>query len=127
MRYGWLVGVYVALSGLFTAVVGGFFSAFVHAGFSAVNSFGGGMYGGDMGFFGGGLQADFSTSLSPGEISAIQDAFGMQSSSPFQAMSPVVGLFQAIGTLILIVGIAVMIFGIVLAVILWKKRHDNPQ
>ena len=116
-RYGWLAGVYIALSGLGTTI----FGAIVRAIFGTFVSVGSNM----MGSMGGGdIEIDFSGYVPPEVISGLQEELGGGIVSP---MSPIENLFMTIANGILVVGLIVLIGGIVLAVILYRKGRDDDS
>lgn len=104
-RYGWLAGIYLALSGLGFLVVGGL----ARWGFSSMFRTAGQMMGG----FGG-------VSFSPGTPEAVQNAIleqmGMQ--SPISGMQ---GFFLGAANVILVIGAVMLIGGLILAAVLYKR------
>lgn len=108
-RYGWLLGVYIAVSGAAFVFIGGlarFISRKMMSSFGdAANS----------------MLGDFSGAFPDGTV--FFDEYGNQivnSASDFAANNPV----SMIGTAILILGIIVVIAGVILAVVLKNKSKD---
>ena len=124
-RYGWLAGVYVALSGLGIAFVGGLarflFGQMFRISLDAFNGLGG--FGGM-----GGVTIEGAENLPPevvnqiiGELGGGAGGFGGVS-----VVSDMGRLFQGFATAILAAGVVVMIAGIVLAVWLYRRgRNDD--
>ncbi len=120
-RYGWLAGVYVALSGLGFSIVGGIarfmFGQFFQVSMDAFDSFGD---------FSGGFTIEGGENLPPEAIDQIKNALG--GSSGFGQMSMVSDIgqtFIGFATLILVAGIIVMIVGIALAIWLYQRGHRD--
>ncbi len=114
-RYGWLAGVYIALSGLGFTVVG----ALARWGFGAMFTASDDMFR-SMGGFGGGVIYD-----GPPELEA--EIMGQLGLAP--AASPMGGIqdfFLGFATVILVFGILMMIAGAVLAVALYRKGNQKP-
>ena len=115
-RYGWLAGVYVALSGLGVTVVG----ALARWGFSGMYAASENILGnmGGMGSMGG-----WSYSGPPELEAEIMAQLGIApAASP---MSGLRGVFLGIPTVILVIGILTMIAGVVLALYLRKKGRES--
>lgn len=108
-RYGWLLGVYIAVSGAALAFIGGlarFISRKMMSSFDIVAS---SMFG------------DFSGAFPDGTV--FFDEYGNQitsAASDFAANNPV----SMLGTAIMILGIIAVIAGVILAVVLKKKSND---
>lgn len=117
-RYGWLAGVYVALSGLGITLVG----AFARWGFGAMFSASGQMMG-SIGGFGSMGGVTFSPGTPPEVQQAILGELGMgAASSPFGGVQD---FFLGFATVILIVGILMTIAGVVLAAVLYQKGRKK--
>ena len=106
-RWGWLAGVYIALSGLGVALVGGlarfaFSQMFrmVSAGWGAMDPFGSG-----------------------GWELVLPD--GTVTSGGMSGISSMGQVFVTIATVILAVGLAITLAGVVLAVVLYRKGRKN--
>lgn len=112
-RYGWLSGVYVAVSGLGGMVIGGlarYMTRRVLTGF--------GMSSG--GFQVGGLPDGLS--ISPGEVGMLMNPEMMEMQRQMISNNPV----TIMGTAMMILGGLMMIAGIILAIYL-KKRGEDQQ
>ncbi len=100
-RYGWLAGVYVALSGAGVAIVGGI-ARYAFRQMFAVTM--GDLFGDISGF-----------GVLPGEMAVPT------------GISQMGQIFVNIATFIMVLGILTVIAGIVLAIVLWRKgRRDEP-
>lgn len=113
-RYGWLAGVYVALSGLGITVVGALarwgFGAFFAASNSMMSDFGG---------MGGG----WSYSGPPELEAEIMGQLGLApAASPFGGIET---FFYGFATVILVIGVLTMLAGGVLAVVLYQKGRKK--
>ena len=122
-RYGWLAGVYVALSGLGTTLVG-VIARFAFGKMFAVqlDSFGG---------LGGGWDIQVDPSFN-GDISGLEDALNGAlggGSGPFggtvTAVTEMGEVFLAIATVIIVLGVLVTLAGIVLAAVLYQQGRKN--
>ncbi len=109
-RYGWLAGVYIALSGLGVALVGAL-ARFMF----------GGMFRAADGFH---ITIEGAESLPPEAVDQIVDGLGGVS-GPGAMLSGPEGLFATVATVIIVVGAAVMIAGIVLAVWLYRRGRNT--
>lgn len=118
-RYGWLAGVYIALSGLGTTVVGALarwgFGAMFAASNDMMNSVGG---------FGGMGSVEFSPGTPPEVQQAILEELGYGSAA--SPMSGVEGFFLGFPTVMIIIGVVMMIAGAALAVYLYQKGNKQP-
>lgn len=117
-RYGWLAGVYVALSGLGVTLVG----ALARWGFGAMFSASGQMMGsmGGLGSMGG---VSFSPGTPPEVQQAILEEMGLGAAS-----SPVSGIqsfFLGFANVILVLGIVTVAAGVILAVVLYRKGRKG--
>lgn len=112
-RYGWLAGVYIALSGLGATVIGALarwgFGAFFAASNSMMSDFGG---------MGGG----WSYSGPPELEAEIMGQLGVAPASPFGGIET---FFYGFADVILIIGILTMLAGGVLALILYRKGRKK--
>ena len=109
-RWGWLAGIYIALQGAGVALVG----LIARWGFGSMFAASKGMMGG-FGGFGGGWTYD-----GPPELEgAVMDALGV--TPQVSPLSGIQGFFLGFATLILVIGIAVVIAGLILAYVLWKQ------
>ncbi len=115
-RYGWLAGVYVALSGLGFTVIG----ALARFGFRRMFSVSLGMF--DQ-FSPGGWSIEMSPGFQ-GDPSEIADLLGLPGSN-VTALSGMGQIFVTIATVILVFGVCVMIAGAVLAVYLYQRGRKN--
>ena len=116
-RYGWLFGVYVALGGLGTALVGGI-ARFAFDRMFRVSI--GGMYGYGWGAAtvdGAGNPIDL-----PAEVAG--ELFGHSPLGGVTVLSDMGQIFVTIATIILVVGILIAIAGAILAFWLYKKGRD---
>ena len=121
-RYGWLFGLRVALSGLGTTIIG----ALARWGFGAFFDTSKDMMSGLGGFdsFGGMGGVEFSPGTPPEVQQQILEELGMApAASPFGGIE---GFFLGFATVIIIVGVAMMIAGAVLAVYLYRKGNRQP-
>lgn len=121
-RYGWLAGVYIALSGLGSAVIG----ALARWGFGAMFDTSRDMMGSIGGFdgFGGMGGVEFSPGTPPEVQQAILEQLGMApAASPFGGIE---GFFLGFATVILVIGVLTMIAGAVLAAYLYQKGNEKP-
>ena len=109
-RWGWLAGIYIALQGAGVALVG----IIARWGFGSMFAASNQMMGGFSGF-GGGWTYD-----GPPELEgAVMDALGVTpQASP---LSGIQSFFLGFTTLILVIGIAAVIAGLLLAYVLWKR------
>lgn len=112
-RYGWLAGVYIALSGFGFTVIGALarwgFGAFFAASNSMMSDFGG---------MGGG----WSYSGPPELEAEIMGQLGLAPASPFGGIET---FFYGFATVILVIGILTMIAGGVLALVLYRKGRKK--
>lgn len=112
-RYGWLAGVYIALSGLGATVIGALarwgFGAFFAASNRMMSDFGG---------MGGG----WSYSGPPELEAEIMGQLGIAPASPFGGIET---FFYGFATVILVIGILTMLAGGVLAVVLYQKGRKK--
>ena len=113
-RYGWLAGVYIAVGGLPFAIIG----ALARWGFGAMFAASSDMMGG----FGGMGGVEFSPGTPPEVQQAILEELGMASASPFGGVER---FFLGFATVIIIMGVAMMIAGAVLAVVLYRKGNKK--
>lgn len=108
-RYGWLAGVYVALSGLGFLLIGGLARWGFGAMFSSANQM--------MGGFGGGV------TFSPGTPQWAQDAIleeiGLGAAA--SPLSGVQGFFLGFANVFILLGAVTLIAGVILAAVLYKK------
>lgn len=115
-RYGWLAGVYVALSGLGVTIVGALarwgFGAMFDTSNKMMNSVGG---------FGG--MGGWSYDGPPEFESIVMEELGFASTS--SPLGGVQGFFLGFAAVILVVGVVMMITGIVLAVVLYRKGNQE--
>ena len=121
-RYGWLFGLRVALGGLGFTVIG----ALARWGFGAMFDTSSGMMSGFGGFdgFGGMGGIEFSPNTPPELQQQILAQLGYApASSP---MGGIEGFFLGFATVILVIGVATMIAGTVLAVYLYRKGNQRP-
>lgn len=112
-RYGWLAGVYIALSGLGATVIGALarwgFGAFFAASNSMMSDFGG---------MGGGWSY-----IGPPELEAeIMGQLGVAPASPFGGIET---FFYGFADVILVIGIVTMLAGGVLALVLYQKGRKK--
>ena len=118
-RYGWLTGVYIALSGLGTTVVGALarwgFGAMFAASNDMMNSVGG---------FGSMGSVEFSPGTPPEVQQAILEELGYGSAA--SPMGRVEGFFLGFPTVIIIIGVVMMIAGAALAAYLYQKGNKQP-
>ncbi len=124
-RYGWLAGVYVALSGLGLAFVGGLarflFGRMFRISLDAFNGMGG--FGGM-----GGVTIEGAENLPPEVVDQIIGELGGGTGSlgGVSVVSDMGRLFQGFATAILVAGVVVLIVGIALAVWLYRRgRNDD--
>lgn len=118
-RYGWLAGVYLALSGLGTTVVG----ILARWGFGAIFDTAGGMMNG-MGGFGGMGGVEFTPGTPPEVQQAILEEMGMaHAASPAGGIE---GFFLGFSTVIIAIGAVTMAAGLALAVYLYRKGRERP-
>lgn len=113
-RYGWLAGVYIALSGLGITVVGALarwgFGAFFAAANSMTSDF-------------GGMGVDWSYSGPPELEAEIMGQLGLgPAPSPFGGIET---FFYGFATVILVIGLLTMVAGGVLAVVLYQKGRKK--
>lgn len=112
-RYGWLAGVYIALSGLGATVIGALarwgFGAFFAASNSMMSDFGG---------MGGG----WSYSGPPELEAEIMGQLGVAPASPFGGIET---FFFGFADVILVIGILTMLAGGVLALVLYQKGRKK--
>lgn len=112
-RYGWLAGVYIALSGLGVTVVGALARYMFGQMFAVtVNDMFGGM--------GGWQISGLPQGVTPGDL-GFSDGMGNMAAGISQTGQ----LFITIATVILVIGVCIMIAGIVLAAILYQKGRKN--
>lgn len=121
-RYGWLAGVYIALSGLGAAIIG----VLARWGFGAIFDTSKDMMGSIGGFdgFGGMGGVEFSPNTPPELQRQILEELGYA-----PAASPLDGMERfALGfaTVILVTGVLTMIAGAVLAAYLYQKGNKKP-
>ena len=120
-RFGWLAGVYIALGGLGTTIIG----ALARWGFGAFFDTSRGMMG-SIGGFGGMGGVEFSGDIPPEVHDQILEELGYAStafSSPFGGLE---GFFLGFATVILVIGIVTMIAGVLLAAYLYQKGNKRP-
>lgn len=112
-RYGWLAGVYIALSGLGATVIGALarwgFGAFFAASNNMMSDFGG---------MGGG----WSYSGPPELEAEIMGQLGVAPASPFGGIET---FFYGFADVILVIGILTMLAGGVLALVLYQKGRKK--
>lgn len=114
-KYGWLAGVYIALSGLGTTVVG----ALARILFSRFFNTAGGMMS-----FGNGRSfsvTDGMGNLSQSELNQLMGQLGMTVNNPADGFS---GIFLIFANAILIIGLLTTLAGVILALYLRKKGQD---
>lgn len=112
-RYGWLAGVYIALSGLGVTVVGALARYMFGQMFAVtVNDILGGM--------GGWQISGLPQGVTPGDL-GFSDGMGNMTAGISQTGQ----IFITIATVILIIGVCIMIAGIVLAAVLYQKGRKN--
>lgn len=109
-RWGWLAGVYIALQGAGVALVG----FIARWGFGSMFAASNRMMDG-LGGFGGG----WAYSGPPELEGAVMDALGV--TSQVSPLSGIQSFFLGFATLILVIGIAAVIAGLLLAYVLWKR------
>ncbi|MBD5133895.1 MAG: helix-turn-helix transcriptional regulator [Clostridiales bacterium] len=118
-RYGWLAGVYVAIGGLPFAIIG----ALMRWGFGAMFAVSSdAMF--DFGGFGGVGGVEFAPGTPPEIQQAILQEMGLAPTA-----SPLGGIesfFLGFATVIIVIGVAMMIAGTVLAVVLYRKGNKRP-
>jgi len=112
-RWGWLAGIYIALEGAGTALVGGL----ARWGFGSMFASSRQMMSG-FGTPGGG----WAYSGPPELEAAIMEELGIAQASPF---SGVESFFLGFATLIMVIGIVTVIAGLALAYVLWKKGQKG--
>lgn len=111
-RYGWLAGVYVALSGLGVTVIGALARYLFRKMFAVtVNDMFGGM---------GWQTTGLPEGISPGDLGLPDGVGGMAA-----GVSEMGQIFMTFATVILVIGVCVMIAGLVLAVVLYQKGRKN--
>lgn len=110
-RWGWLAGIYLALQGLGVTLVG----ALARWGFGSMFRTSNQMMGGMGGF---GMGGGWTYSGPPELEGAIMEELGIAQASPF---SGVQGFFLGFSTLILVVGLVMVVGGLILAYVLWKR------
>lgn len=121
-KYGWLAGVYIALSGLGTTIIG----ALARWGFGAMFDTSRDMMGSFGGFdgFGGMGGIEFSPNTPPELQQQILAELGYApASSPRGGIE---GFFLGFATVILVIGALTMIAGTVLAFYLYRKGNKRP-
>lgn len=112
-RYGWLAGVYIALSGLGVTVVGALARYMFGQMFAVtVNDILGGM--------GGWQISGLPQGVTPGDL-GFSDGMGNMAAGISQTGQ----IFITIATVILVIGVCIMIAGIVLAAVLSQKGRKN--
>ena len=121
-RFGWLAGVYIALGGLGTTIIGALarwgFGAIFDTSRDMMDSIGG------FGGFGGMGGVEFSPNTPPELQEQILEELGLA-----PAASPLGGIESfALGfaTVVLVIGIATMIAGAALAAYLYQKGSKKP-
>lgn len=126
-RYGWLVGVYIAIGGLPFTIIGALarwgFGAMFAASSDAMVDFGG---------FGSLGDVQFSPGTPPELQQAILEQFGQIGQAPnfSVSVSPPDGIqsfFQGFATVIIIIGVVMMITGTALAVYLYQKGNKKTD
>ena len=121
-RFGWLAGVYVALSGLGFSIVGGI-ARFMFGQFFRISM---DAFGGFDGFGTSGFTIEGGENLPPEAIEQIKDSLGVGSGfGQVDVVSDMGQIFIGFANLILVVGIIVMIAGIVLALWLYNRGHRD--
>lgn len=110
-RWGWLAGIYLALQGLGVTLVG----ALARWGFGSMFRTSNQMMGGMGGF---GMGGGWTYSGPPELEGAIMEELGIAQASPF---SGVQDFFLGFSTLILVVGLVMVVGGLILAYVLWKR------
>lgn len=118
-RYGWLLGVRVALSGLGITVIG----ALARWGFGAMFGTANQMMGGFGGFGGFGGMGGWSYDGPPELEAEILGQLGIATASPVSGLER---FFLGFGTVIIVIGVLTMIAGAVLAVYLYQKGNKKP-
>ena len=118
-RYGWLAGVYIAVGGLPFAIIG----ALARLGFGAMFAASNDMMG-DFGGFGSMGGVEFSPGTPPEVQQAVLEELGMAPAASH--FGGVEGFFLGFATVIIVMGVAMMIAGAVLAVWLYKKGNKEP-
>lgn len=112
-RYGWLAGIYIALSGLGVTVVGALARYMFRKMFTVTVN--------DMfGSIGGWQISGLPEGISPGDLGFSDGVGGMTA-----GVSEMGQIFITFATVILVIGVCVMIAGIILAVILYQKGRKN--
>lgn len=111
-RYGWLFGVYIALSGCGLAVIGALARILTRRMFSSFDDMTGGMFND----FGGGFPGGTIYYDGLGEFSSQAS----DSISSFAANNPV----SMLGSAMLVIGIILIIAGVILAIVLKKRSKD---
>ena len=121
-RFGWLAGVYIALSGLGTTIIG----ALARWGFGAFFDTSENMMSGLGGFdsFGGMGGVQFSGDVPPEIQQAFLEEMGLAPSA--SSLGGVEGFFLGFATEFLVIGVVTMIAGAVLAVVLYWKGNKRP-
>ena len=115
-RWGWLAGIYLALEGAGVALVGfiarwGFGSMFAES-----NRM--------MGTIGGFGMTNGWTFDGPPELEGtVMEALGIAPQA--SAFSGVEGFFLGVATLILVIGLVMVVGGLILAYVLWKKGNEG--
>ncbi len=118
-RYGWLLGVRVALGGLGFTIVG----ALARWGFGAMFSVSESMFG-SVGGFGGMGSVEFTPGTPPEIQQAILEEIGIApAASPFGGIQ---GFFLGFANVILVLGVVTMLAGAALAVVLYQKGNKKP-
>ncbi len=117
-RYGWLAGVYIAVGGLPFAIIG----ALARWGFGAMFAASNDMMSG-FGGFGGMGGVEFSPGTPPEVQQAILEELGMAPAASH--FGGVEGFFLGFATVIIVMGVAMMVAGAVLAVYLYKKGNKE--
>ncbi len=116
-RYGWLAGVYVALSGLGVTLVGALarlaFGKMFSVALGSFNDFG----------YGGGWSIEMDPGFH-GDPSEIADLLGLPGNN-VTALTDVGQVFVTIATIILVFGVCVMIAGAILAVYLYQRGRKT--
>ena len=113
-RWGWLAGIYLALQGLGVTLVG----AVARWGFGSMFQTQNQMMGGMNGF---GMGGGWTYSGPPELEGAVMDALGVGpqiSASPFSGFQ---SFAMGFATLILVIGLVMVVGGLILAYVLWKK------
>lgn len=110
-RWGWLAGIYIALEGAGVALVGGIarwgFGSMFASSHRMMNGFG--------------MPGGWAYSGPPELEAEIMEELGIVQASP---LSGVESFFLGFTTLIMVIGIVVVIAGLVLAYVLWKKGQN---